>query len=251
MDNWSYKNRICETRLMDHLDENMVVYRGSLSMPKNSSPDSHVKTRKEFLRILNRWKSKGKYTVEVRGLLHITDPLNAHWDTLAYSNAPERPLKAAVADAWHRAGGKWRGWSIESCEHEELTATLKYQNKDTVNPDTARRYLPETKANMGMKFVWHTRPSKTSKGFWAGRSEGTLWQECIDEWYNKGQMQSGTAPILDSMFRTKQVARLRALTPYADDYLRAFPWHVPGTAQPSTSKSSMTPGELLSHHKQL
>ena len=192
-------------------------------MPANATPDDHLKTRKEFLRILSRWKARLGYRLELHGVLDIDDYLNAHWDVVAHSDAPKKPLRRAVSDAWSRAGGLRQ--SLVVADRPELTAVAKYQAKDTTDTKDARKYLPASQPNMGMNIHWST------SGFWI-KALGVLWDEWKLEWFGKDKgKNSESCPIVDTNFRTKQVAKLRTLTPYADDYLRAFPWYTPEGSQ--------------------
>ncbi len=219
---WSYKHWNCVHRLLyEHVSDENAIYRGHLRLPADAAPKDHRRVRKEFLRILDRWRARDGYTLELHAVLDIDDPLNAHWDTVAYSDAPRRPLKAAVSNAWRRAGGLKQ--TLVPVDDDELVGTLKYQVKDTTRADRARRFLPAMRADMGMNHHWST------KGFWAGKSEADMWGELRKEWFAPGEEPSESCPILEmksrTIFRDKMLARLRMLTNDYDTYLRVFPWH--------------------------
>lgn len=221
---WSYKHWTCVHRLLyEHEGNENVIYRGHLRLPADAAPKVHRRVRKEFLRILNRWRIENSYTLELHAVLDIDDPLNAHWDTVVYSNAPSRPLKMAVSDAWRRAGGLKQ--TLVLVDDVELVGTLKYQVKDTTRPDRAKRFLPASRQEMGMNHHWSTR------GFWAGKSEQDMWAEQRKEWFAPGKGLSESCPIVDmksrTMFRDKMVSKLRALTPNVEALLKPFPWYEP------------------------
>lgn len=97
--NWARKHDICLTRHLKELTEDMIHYRGNLTMPPKATPTDHRKTKKQFLQIINRWKSRNGYTVEIHVKLDITSPSDAHWDTVVYSDAPKKSLKSIISDA--------------------------------------------------------------------------------------------------------------------------------------------------------
>jgi hypothetical protein len=219
---WSYRHWTCVHKLLhEHVGDEYAIYRGHLRLPADAAPEVHRRVRKEFLRILDRWRTRNIYTLEVHAVLDIDDPINAHWDTVGYSNAPRRPLKMAMSDAWRRAGGLKQ--TLVPVDDDELVGTLKYQVKDTTRADRARRFLPASRAEMGMNHHWST------KGFWSGKSEAEMWNELKDEWFGPGSNTTETCPIVDmksrTTFRDRMVSRLRSLTPEADAYLKVFPWH--------------------------
>jgi hypothetical protein len=185
------KHAACVNKLLrDHLPDGSIgmvvrkvlVYRGHLRMPPDAPPDAHKRAKKEFLRIMRRWARRGNrpkltcadadYTFEVHAVQHITDPRNCHWDTVAYSDAPPTALRAAVSDAWSRAGGLRQ--SLVPLDPEEIDDQCKYQSKD-VKPEIRRctHYIP---AAQGMKYHW------SSGGFWCDHKPEELWQEVIAEW---------------------------------------------------------------------
>lgn len=219
---WSYKHWTCVHRLLyEHVGDENAIYRGHLRLPTDASPKVHRRVRKEFLRILDRWRVRNSYILELHAVLDIDAPRNAHWDTVAYSNAPKWPLKVAVSDAWMRAGGFKQ--SLVSVDDDELVGTLKYQVKDTTRADRAKRFLPASRADMGINHHWSTR------GFWAGRSEPEMWNELKEVWF--GTEPQDSCPISDMKNRTrhraKMVAKLKGLTPDADQYLKTFEWYDP------------------------
>jgi hypothetical protein len=113
--------------------------------------------------------------------------------------------------------------AYKTVDDDELVGTLKYQVKDTTRPDRAKRFLPASRATMGMNHHWST------KGFWSGKSESEMWKELRNEWFGPDTKVLETCPILDmksrTTFRDKMVLRLRSLTSEADAYLAVFPWH--------------------------
>ena len=180
--NWAYQHATCLARHLAELPGEYKNYRGHLRMPPGSTPPDHAKAKKEFLRILSRWKTANGYTVELHAVLDITSPTEAHWDVTAYSDAPKKPLRAAVSDAWSRAGGLRQ--SLPPLNDDEIVGQCKYQAKDTVRVDRRRRYIPAASNVLGINHYWYTRD------FWRGRSIKSIWAELIEEWFG-GDAEDG------------------------------------------------------------
>ena len=219
--NWSHKHGLILTRLADYIPENRKIYHGNLTMPEDASPENHIRTRREFLRILDRWKCKHNYTLELHGVLEISNKTNAHWDTRAYSDAPKKPLRLAVSEAWSRAGGLRQSLvPLDRDDPERLRCVDKYLSGDTLAKQ-AGKLLPDSQANMGMDLQWSTR------GFWI-KSQKDLWSEWITEWHGSKSERVGSRLTIDTdirtNFRSKIVSKFRQLTVLADDYLREFSW---------------------------
>jgi hypothetical protein len=163
--------------LRDHVS--MPVYRGNLTMPPGATPAQHVATRKAFLRSMNRWKRKHGYTFEMLGILDFADhhqdarDPDAHWDIVAYSDAPPSALRKAMS-AWRRAGGKRH--SLPDLDPDRIKGMCRYAAKD-VDPIRRPRHHLASKA---VNRVWYTA------GFWAGHKPADLWQDVIAEWRAAG-----------------------------------------------------------------
>jgi hypothetical protein len=171
--NWAQKHAACVAKLLkDSVTE--PHYRGNLTLAGGSTPADHKRVRKEFLRIIRRWATKHAYTFEAHGVLHITDPINAHWDVVAYSDAPKTTLRRVVSDAWSRAGGLRQ--SLVPLDPDELDAVTRYQVKEA--PKKGRVYLPAEQSVSGLNLHWSTA------GFWRGKSVDQLWAELIQEWFH-------------------------------------------------------------------
>ncbi len=173
-------NRACMSKhaaivskmLRDYLPGGVAVYRGHLRMPIDASPVDHKRTKKEFCRIMRRWSVKHGYIFECHSVQHITDKHNCHWDTAAYSDAPKKPLRAQVSEAWSRAGGLRQ--SLVPLDPDEIESQCRYQAKD-VAPERRRGtyHLPAP----GLQFHWSTG------GFWGGHKPAELWKELCKEWF--------------------------------------------------------------------
>jgi hypothetical protein len=163
----------------------MKVYRGHLRMPLDATADHHKRSKKAFLRTMRRWAVRTGYTVEFHAVQHITDIHNCHWDTVAYSDAPRKPLRAAVVAAWERAGGLRQ--SLVPLDPEEIESQCRYQAKD-VEPERQRgkHFLPAT----GLQFHW------SSSGFWQGHKLPELWKACILEWFPPGEASNSKDTLL-------------------------------------------------------
>lgn len=187
-DNWASKHSACLARHLGTLCEvseleskSLTLYRGHLRMPPGA-PADHVRTREMFLQTLRRWRKSHGYTLEINAVLDITSPTEAHWDVVAYSDAPKKPLRAIVSDAWSRAGGLRQ--SLVELDDDELAAQAKYQAKNLrpespvgIKVDRRRRYLPAIQSDSGLNHHWSTG------GFWAGRTVDSIWKELIAEWF--------------------------------------------------------------------
>ena len=164
----------------------MKVYRGNLTMPPGATPAEHMAVREEFLRILRRWTKKTGHTLEILGILDFPDQPadpddpDAHWDFVAYSDAPRSALRVVVSSAWRRAGGLRQ--SCVTMGADEVKAHCRYAAKDVVRSRRKRHYLPAR----GVKRVWYTR------GFWQGHKPEDLWHQIIAEWRAAGAF--GDAP---------------------------------------------------------
>jgi hypothetical protein len=177
--NWAKQHGACLARHLQELDGQFKQYRGHLRMPVGSKPADHARTKRRFLEIMNRWKSKNGYTFEVHAVLDITSATEAHWDTTAYSNAPVDTLRTVVSEAWERAGGLRQ--SLVAMEVDELVGQCKYQTKDTaaahIQRDRGVTFLPAEQSVCGINNHWSTA------GFWAGRTIKSIWAELVAEWF--------------------------------------------------------------------
>jgi len=189
------KHAACVSKLLrDYVC--LPVYRGHLRMPVNARSDDHKKAKRSFLQTMRRWRERTGFVFEVHAVQHITDKYNCHWDAVAYSDAPRKKLRAAVAEAWKRAGGLRQ--SLVPMGPEEIEGACHYQAKD-VEPERRRgtRYLPATQ---GMKYHWSSEPSRdgSSDGFWQGRKIDELWKELIAEWFPRKESSNSRDTCLAS-----------------------------------------------------
>lgn len=198
--NWRNQLERCLSRLLAcYLPSECQTYRGNLIMPQDATPDQHIKVRKAFRQILDRWKARTGKTLEMFGILDITDAKNAHWDTIAYSNASPTTLRQVIADALKRAGGDHQ--SLIPTTVDESQAHCRYVAKTRkVDQITHRhRYIPAERSANGLENVWHTH------GFWQGKSVDALWSELVQEWFPKTSgsnkedtlLASSTTPVFD------------------------------------------------------
>ncbi len=176
----------------------MPTYRGHLRLPVDATPDDHKRCKKKFLRIMARWRKTTGHAFEVHAVQHITDMNNCHWDTVAYSDAPRKTLRAVVSSAWERAGGLRQ--SLVPLEPDEVESQCRYQAKD-VAPERikGKRYLPCA----GLQFHW------SSNGFWQGHKRDDLWKELILEWFPKRESSN----LRDTLLEPTEGVESPALSP--------------------------------------
>lgn len=182
--NWSSKLSACIARHLRNLKSlpwNLRTYRGNLTLPVDSTADDHRRVRKEFLRILNRWKSKRGVSLEIHAVAHPTNPKNLHYDLVAYSDAPAKPLREALSDAWKRAGGLRHSF-VDLADGDE-GATARYQTKAT-RVDREPRYLLAARKDCGIEASWHTA------GFWGETTMELIWKSLIEEWFAVEEMSA-------------------------------------------------------------
>jgi hypothetical protein len=171
--NWAFKHSTCLTRHLLDLPENLAVYKGHLTLPKDSTPDQHKIAKDTFLLSLRRWAKRHSCQVELHAVIHVTDPKNAHWDYHMWTNAQYRPLHNFFLESWQRCGGK-RPTMVEP---DSIQATARYQNKPVEIDEKAKEFwLPSTQPVMGIDTQWSTR------GFWLGKTTNEHWREWIEEW---------------------------------------------------------------------
>ena len=181
--NWACKIAACiarHLRDLKSLPRNLRTYRGNLTLPVDSTVDDHRRVRKEFLRILSRWKAKRGVCLEMHATAHPTNPTNLHYDLVAYSDAPAKPLREALSDAWKRAGGL--RYSIVDLADGEVDATARYQTKATPRVDREPRYLLAPRSSCGIEAAWHTA------GFWGETSLDAIWKTLVDEWFGEEEL---------------------------------------------------------------
>ncbi len=212
----------------------VLVYRGHLRMPPDASPTDHKRAKKEFLRIMRRWARRGNrrkltcadadYTFEVHATQHITDPRNCHWDCVAYSDAPTKTLRAAVSDAWERAGGLRQ--SLVPLDPDEIEAQSKYQSKD-VKPETRRgtHYMPAA----GLQCHWSTA------GFWQDHKPDDLWREVIAEWLADKAASNERDTLLEPTTTTETTTETSPESPHKAALRSASPWLEDGSKSVSLS----------------
>jgi|GEM_PF-4585973 len=174
--NWARKHASCVAKVLQERPEGTKVLRGSLTMPLDSLPNAHKRTKKEFVRILNRYKFKHDKTLEFHATIHVTDRLNCHWDIVCYSDIAIKSLKAMVSEAWNRAGGKRN--SLVLMSDNEVAAQTKYQTKDLRTETREHVLLPSPQSELGLDVHWSTR------GFWGGESIDEVWKRLVKEWYD-------------------------------------------------------------------
>lgn len=162
-------------RDLQRLPWGLKSYRGNLTLPPNSSIDDHRRVRKEFLRILCRWKAKRGVSLEIHATAHPTSPHEVHYDFVMYSNSPAKPLREALADAWKRAGGL--RYSLVSLTDGETDATARYQTKAAPRVDREPRYLLAARKDCGIEATWATA------GFWWETSPDLIWRMLVNEWF--------------------------------------------------------------------
>lgn len=229
--NWAIKHGVCLDHHLSTLPDGLTVYRGHLRMPENASPKDHDDAKGAFLRAVKRWGKRHGYTVELHGVLHITDPTNAHWDVVAYSNAPRKPLCEFVSAAWDRAGGLRQ--SLVPMEGAEIAAVARYTAKainSRTNSRTRRdaRFLPAPQVVLGLDRKWSTR------GFWIGTNVDAIWSELIKDWLKSRESSNKTKMDITD---THDNCTAIDLAPLVDDrYIPgedphrdrlAFPWRLP------------------------
>jgi hypothetical protein len=135
-------------------------------MPAGSTPHAHARAKELFLQTLRRWKAKHGYALELHAILDITAPTEAHWDLVAYSDAPKQALKQAISEAWKRSGGLRQ--SVVECDDDDLGAVVKYQVKSEVKLAKVDHH-------------WST------SGFWRGRTVDAIWAEIIRDMFSDDQ----------------------------------------------------------------
>lgn len=183
--NWSSKLSACIARHLRNLKSlpwNLRVYRGNLTLPVGATADDHRRVRKEFLRILSRWKSKRGICLEIHAVAHPTNPTNLHYDLVAYSDCPATPLREALSDAWKRAGGL--RYSFVDLADGEVDATARYQTKATPRVDREPRYLLAARKDCGIEASWATA------GFWGETTMELIWKALIEEWFAVEEMSA-------------------------------------------------------------
>jgi hypothetical protein len=150
-------------------------------MPTGSNRADHTRATGNFLEAMGRWAKARGVVFKVHAILHITSPTEAHWDVVAYSDAPKTPLKEAVSTKWKRASGGGHQ-SLMPMTAEEIKVSCRYAAKD-VDPTPKKRqsYLPAGRKDGGMNMTWHSR------GFWAGNTIASLWREQIEQWKAEGR----------------------------------------------------------------
>lgn len=181
-DNWASKNAACIARHLHDLPPELRTYRGNLTLPPDATVDDHRRVRKEFLRILSRWKAKRGAILEIHATAHPTNPTNLHYDIIVYSDGPAKPLREAISDAWDRAGGL--RYSLVSMNDAETDATAKYQSKAAPRVDREKRYLLAPRSECGIEATWHTA------GFWRDTSLEATWRTLVDEWFGNDEMSA-------------------------------------------------------------
>lgn len=179
-DNWASKNAACIAHHLRNLPPELRTYRGNLTLPPDATVDDHRRVRKEFLRILSRWKAKRGVILEIHATAHPTNPSNLHYDVIVYSDGPAKPLREAISDAWDRAGGL--RYSLVSLSDDETDATAKYQSKATPRVDREKRYLLAPRSECGIEATWHTA------GFWQETSLEATWRTLVESWFGKDEM---------------------------------------------------------------
>jgi hypothetical protein len=160
------------------------VYRGNLTPHPDATPDDHKRIKKAFMRTMKRWAARVGCVFQVHATLDIAGPHNAHWDCVAYSTAPAAKLRAAVAAAWRRAGGKRQ--SLVPLGPDEIKAQCRYQAKD-VDQGRRKTAAPLPATHLGLNLVWYTA------GFWGAQTVDGLWKARIAEWLANGTI-GGLAP---------------------------------------------------------
>jgi hypothetical protein len=151
-------------------------------MPAGSTPHAHARAKELFLQTLRRWKAKHGYALELHAILDITAPTEAHWDLVAYSDAPKQALKQAISEAWKRSGGLRQ--SVVECDDDDLGAVVKYQVKSEVKlakVDRSTHYIPAAQSDCGLNHHWST------SGFWRGRTVDAIWAEIIRDMFSDDQ----------------------------------------------------------------
>lgn len=217
---WQQKHGACLARLLSELPGDCLeLYRGNLTLPPAASPDDHKRVKKEFLRIINRWKQGHGYAVEIHAVLHPTDPLNAHWDIVAYTNSPAKPFRKALADAWVRAGG--RRCTRVALDGTELDAWARYTAK-TTKVDREDHLLLAPQSECGIDGIWSTR------GFWQGKTVDQIWSTLLAEWFPSQDDDEQ----LELAFIVAQRRAERGIGPIEDRDIRAKPKPDPAPPAP-------------------
>jgi hypothetical protein len=195
---------------MSELPDDLNRYWGSLTPPADTPPADLVKIKARFLRIVKIWASKHKYIVEFRGQVHPTSPTAVHFDLVAYTDAPHKPVHKVVQEAWKRAGGLRSAFTRFG--NAETDAIALYQAKAIDKPAKKLNVdlLLRPRSEIGLEITWQTG------GFWMNNSIEHIWQTLIEEWRESAQEititpiakteaedpKSGSALIVDNKHTT-------------------------------------------------
>ena len=177
--NAANKLAMCLEYRLSELPSNYETYRGALMMPSGASPAEHRKSKDTFLLALRRWAKRHGHVLELQGKLHATKVNEAHWDIVAFSDAPYRKLHDFFCRAWRKAGGHRP--ALVPMRPGKTIAVAKYHAKDVEEP-RGRDLVPVSSRVMGLETVWGTRKTATSPGFW-GRPVNEIWAELIKKWF--------------------------------------------------------------------
>jgi hypothetical protein len=190
--NAAQKDAAIVARHLHDLPAEYTAYRGNLTLDPGATPADHRRVKKAFLRSLNRWKTRKSYTVEIMARTHATDSTNAHYDILAFTDAPHKPFHSSMLDLWERAGGKQRndtvrGATLVRLKDHEKDASAKYQQKaiDGLAPIVKEDFrattpppkLLNSRKISGLDLTWRT------DGFWRGTTPDAIWTMLIAEWH--------------------------------------------------------------------
>lgn len=171
--NWAKKESAILSRyLTHHLPNHTQSYRGYLGMPAASTVEDHRSARQRFLRILRDHAKRTNHTIQIYAVLHVTDLVTAHYDTVLYADRSigNKPLRRLIRDAWQRSGGQ--GYSLRPMTRsEEWKGQARYLVKDLTQSFVI---LP---ARNGLKITW------SSSQFFNLTTKKAIWRECLDVWF--------------------------------------------------------------------
>jgi hypothetical protein len=191
--NWAQKQSACLARHLHDLPEELVPYRGNLTLHSGATPEDHHRVRAAFLLALRRWAKKKGVVAELHATTHATSPINVHYDIVAYSESKE--FRSVLREKWVSSGGL-RATCVPLKE-DELDATAEYKSKavfrkssnykegetDTSGTKKAPPKLLNSRQISGLDQHWHTRSSKHSEGFFRGSSIDEIWAVLCKEWH--------------------------------------------------------------------
>lgn len=215
---WAARQDAILARYIDqHLPANMVLYRGSLHMPKGATIQDHADARDRFLHALRLHRQRHGEDVQLRCQTHVTGPDQQHYDYVAYAPASMSPRRVGelLRSRWRAAGGRGRAACVTVERGREARRTVTYVVKRDERHRT-RHYLPHP--DCPLTYVWGTR------GFYGPTSQNAIWQTLKVEWFGPPTTPVNSPDVADEALAGRvdaSDATAPATAPVTADYAPA------------------------------